>query len=145
MKFLPAGLDLISRFEGCRLTAYQDKGGVWTIGWGETENVREGDVVTQDWADEKRAARIAQKEAAVRRLVPPNLSDHQFTALVCFVYNVGEGAFAQSFLRHCIKCGHPDDAAQQFEKWDHVKHQEDPQLLERRLAERDLFLTPDSS
>ena len=30
------GLELIKRFEGCRLKAYQDSVGVWTIGYGQT-------------------------------------------------------------------------------------------------------------
>mgnify|MGYP001040850406 CR=1 FL=1 len=30
------GLSLIKRFEGCRLTDYQDSIGIWTIGYGHT-------------------------------------------------------------------------------------------------------------
>ena len=36
MKISQAGLKLIEEFEGCRLTAYQDVVGVWTIGYGHT-------------------------------------------------------------------------------------------------------------
>ena len=36
------GLALIKRFEGCRLTAYQDSVGVWTIGYGHTLDVSKG-------------------------------------------------------------------------------------------------------
>ena len=45
------GIDLIKRFESCRLTAYQDFGGVWTIGWGHTKDVCEGMTVSQNEAD----------------------------------------------------------------------------------------------
>ena len=31
----------IKEFEGCKLQAYQDAAGVWTIGYGHTYNVRE--------------------------------------------------------------------------------------------------------
>jgi lysozyme len=48
--------DLIKRFEGCRLEAYQDSVGVWTIGWGTTRYpdgspVSPGDKITQAEAD----------------------------------------------------------------------------------------------
>ena len=34
------GIELIKQFEGCRLKAYQDSVGVWTIGYGHTESVQ---------------------------------------------------------------------------------------------------------
>ena len=36
MKVSKNGIDLIKEFEGCRLTAYKDEVGVWTIGYGIT-------------------------------------------------------------------------------------------------------------
>ena len=36
MHISKVGLDLIKKFEGCRLTAYADVAGVWTIGYGHT-------------------------------------------------------------------------------------------------------------
>ena len=33
------GIDRIKKFESCRLTAYQDAAGVWTIGYGHTGSV----------------------------------------------------------------------------------------------------------
>jgi lysozyme len=38
--------------EGCRLNAYQDTVGVWTIGYGHTEGVGKGDKITQAKAEE---------------------------------------------------------------------------------------------
>ena len=57
MKLNKAGYDLIKQFEGCRLTAYQDSVGVWTIGYGSTyyenmQKVKKGDKVSQQRADE---------------------------------------------------------------------------------------------
>ena len=45
------GLSLIKRFEGCRLTAYQDSIGIWTIGYGHTSGVAKGQTITQIQAD----------------------------------------------------------------------------------------------
>ena len=41
----------IKEFEGCKLQAYQDAAGVWTIGYGHTYNVRQGDKISQQYAD----------------------------------------------------------------------------------------------
>lgn len=45
------GLALIKKWESCRLTAYDDGTGTWTIGWGHTAGVKQGDTCTQAQAD----------------------------------------------------------------------------------------------
>ena len=46
------GLALTEQFEGCRLTAYQDQVGVWTIGYGHTgTDVTPGLTITQQQAE----------------------------------------------------------------------------------------------
>ena len=60
MKISDNGLNLIKKFEGCRLTAYQDAVGVWTIGYGTTNAdkaitgifIRQGLRISQETADE---------------------------------------------------------------------------------------------
>lgn len=42
---------LIKKFEGCRLTSYQDSVGVWTIGYGHTAGVKRGMKITQAQAE----------------------------------------------------------------------------------------------
>src|SRR3990167_7938116 len=89
MKTSPAGIALIQHFESCRLEAYQDEGGVWTIGWGHTEGVCSGDVVTQHQADILFEQDLEWFERGVDRLVRVPLTQGQFDALVSFAYNVG--------------------------------------------------------
>jgi lysozyme len=45
------GIKLIKNFEGCRLSAYQDSVGVWTIGYGHTKGVHFGQSISQTEAD----------------------------------------------------------------------------------------------
>jgi GH24 family phage-related lysozyme (muramidase) len=50
------GIALIKQFEGCKLTAYQDSVGVWTIGYGWTQPVdgkpiRAGMTIKQETAE----------------------------------------------------------------------------------------------
>lgn len=46
MKISNKGLELIKKFEGCRLAAYKDSSGVWTIGYGHTRGVAAGQTIT---------------------------------------------------------------------------------------------------
>ena len=51
----------IGREEGCRLTAYRDSRGIWTIGWGRADaGVTEGMTCTQAQADGWRDNKILQ-------------------------------------------------------------------------------------
>lgn len=142
MKTNQAGLDLIKSFEGCRLTAYKDQGGTWTIGVGHTgSDVFEGLTIDQEQADDLLQDDLARTEDGVNALVTcKHLSDNQFAALVCFTYNVGIGNLRASLLLRCVNMGNLNDAAGQFERWDHVKGISNPGLLRRRQAERALFL-----
>lgn len=136
-----AGIDLIKSFEGCRLTAYQDQVGVWTIGYGDTNHVTPGMCITQEEADQRLIQRLGQFEQGVCGLVKVDLSQHQFDALVSFSYNLGLGAVKQSLLLRCINKHNFPAAAEQFLLWDHAGGIVVPGLLRRRQAERALFLS----
>lgn len=90
MKINDAGLKLIKSFEGCRLTAYQDSVGVWTIGYGHTAGVKAGQKITQEQADEYLRKDIAKFEKAVDAL-GMDFNENQFSALVSFAFNCGAG------------------------------------------------------
>ena len=49
----PACIDLIKKSEGCKLEAYQDSVGIWTIGYGSTMDVHKGMAITQQEADDR--------------------------------------------------------------------------------------------
>lgn len=76
-----AALQLIKSFEGCQLTAYQDQRGIWTVGFGHTGNVNEGDTITQEQADQYLLEDLQHAESTVGRLVNVDISDNQFGAL----------------------------------------------------------------
>lgn len=91
MKINDAGLKLIKSFEGCRLKAYQDSVGVWTIGYGHTAGVKAGQQITQAQAEELLKHDIAKFETAVNKLNSVDFNENQFSALVSFAYNCGTG------------------------------------------------------
>jgi len=134
-----AGLDLTKEFEGLRLTAYRDSGGVWTVGYGHTgPDVRPGMVITQAEADALLAKDAQVAVDAVNRLVMVSLKQNQFDALVDFTLNLGEGVLVRSTLLKMLNAGDFDGAAQQLLAWDHAGGVVMPGLLRRRRAEMDL-------
>jgi lysozyme len=138
-----AGLKLTERFEECRLTAYQDIRGIWTIGWGHTgPDVYEGLVWTQEQADAQVLIDTQNAVNHVNRDVTFAINQNEFDALVDFSYNAGCGALAGSTLLKDLNAGNIAGAAAQFEAWDHAGGKVVAGLLRRRLAEQNEFDTP---
>ncbi len=89
------GINLIKKYEGCRLTAYKPVANekYWTIGWGHYgADVTKGMTITQEKADELLRADLMTFESYVRKQCNYlNLNQNQFDALVSFTYNCGQG------------------------------------------------------
>lgn len=135
-----AGLDLIKSFEGLELKAYQDSVGVWTIGYGHTEGVKRGDVITRVEAERIFEEDINKFAASVESLIHHAVTENQFAALVSLAFNVGIGNFTKSTLLKMVNSGHPQAAAEQFLVWNRAGGQVLNGLTRRRKAERALFL-----
>jgi GH24 family phage-related lysozyme (muramidase) len=92
-------VDLVARWEGCRLAAYPDVatgGEPWTIGYGHTEGVRPGQLITQ--AQARSFLQVDLREAARKlygvvkaEVIDHDLTDNQYAALLSLVFNVGAG------------------------------------------------------
>lgn len=141
-----AGIALIKRFETCRLEAYQDVAGVWTIGWGHVRGVKSGDTCSQEQADLWLAEDIAAKASAVDTAtfdVPTSAA--QYDAMAAFAFNVGTAGFACSSVLRLHRLGDIAAAGGGFLLWDkaHVGGVlvEVAGLRARREAERALYLT----
>ena len=152
------GLALIKDFEGTgpmtkagEHKPYLDAVGIWTIGYGSTfladgSRVKKTTpVMTRAEAEELLAITLKDYEKAVAKNVKVPLTENQFSALVCFVYNVGEANFKSSTLLKIINKGDMEGAADQFIRWNKARVNgamvELKGLTRRRLAERDLFLS----
>lgn len=86
------GIKLITSFEGCKLTAYQDPTGTWTIGYGHTAGVTPGQRITQQQAELYLIQDLANKEKYVNKYDKIyHFNQNQFDALVSFTYNAGQG------------------------------------------------------
>lgn len=147
MKTGPAGIQLVKDFEKCVLKAYLCPAGIWTIGWGNIryangDRVKEGDEITQEMADSELAVDLGDFERVILRNVRVPLTQNQFDALVSFVYNVGQPNFVGSTMIRLLNQGNYAWAAEQFERWSYASGKQLAGLKRRRLAEKELFLTP---
>ena len=139
MKTDKKGIELIKEFEGCKLKAYQDSVGVWTIGYGHTKGVKKGDVITQDQAKQFLIEDLADAENAVNRLVKVEINQNMFDALSSFTFNLGVGNFQSSTLLKLLNQGKYSEAAEQFPRWVFAGGQKLDGLVRRRKAEQKLF------
>lgn len=119
--------------------AYQCDAGVWTIGYGHTSGVKEGDTCTKEQADAWLAADVQTVEAVINALAI-SLSQNQFDALVSLGFNIGANALLNSTLIKKAKTN-PDDAtiADEFLRWNKVGNTVVNGLTRRRKAESELY------
>ncbi len=92
MKTSQQGLDLIKKYEGCRLKAYLDPVGILTIGYGHTSGVKIGQSITQVQAEKYLQEDVQKFEKEVKKYDSIyHWTQSQFDALVSFTYNCGAG------------------------------------------------------
>lgn len=148
MKTSADGRDLIKRFEGLELEAYQDIAGVWTIGYGHTKTAGPNQTITQQQADDLLSDDLCSREAAIDDLVTVYLSQKEFDALVALVFNIGVKAFKKSTVLRLLNAGDRQGAANAFLMWTKATvngvRREVLGLKKRRHAERALFLSAGS-
>lgn len=90
MKTSGKGISLIKEFEGCHLKAYKCPAGVWTIGYGHTAGVKEGQVITLEKALSLLKDDLKKYEKHVKSFRKKyNWNQNQFDAMVSFAFNVG--------------------------------------------------------
>jgi lysozyme len=130
--------------EGLRLQAYQGHKGKWLIGYGHGGNVRPGMTITRTRAEELLREDLNVIGDYVKSVVKVPLSAAEFSAMVTLALNIGTGNFGQSTLLRKLNEGDREGAADGFLLWTMTRqHGElvvNPQLTQRRSAERALFL-----
>lgn len=146
MQISKTGIELIKRFEGLELKAYQDCVGVWTIGYGWTQpvdgkKIGPGMVIDQATAYRLLKCGVVQFEQGVNQMVKVKITQGQFDALVSFAYNLGLRTLSTSTLLQKLNAGDKQGAANEFDKWVNAGGVKLNGLVKRRAAERELFLS----
>lgn len=142
MSISNSGVDLVAKYEGCRLEAYRCPAGVWTIGYGHTHGVKPGDrmpsvevaktLLKQDLQKYGNYVNTARKNGAIS--FP--LSQGQFDALTSFCYNCGNGN-----LLKLVKGRDAKTIADKMLQYNKGGGRELAGLTRRRNEERNLFLS----
>jgi GH24 family phage-related lysozyme (muramidase) len=144
MKTSDAGIALIKRWEGERLTAYLCPASVWTIGVGHTAAMGDpkpvaGMKITSDEATAILRRDLASIERDVDAAVNVRLNQRQFDTLVSFVFNVGIGAFRKSTLLKKLNASDYDAVPSELMKWTRAGGRTLDGLVNRRKAEADYW------
>ena len=138
------GFCLIKKFEGCELNAYKCAAGVWTIGYGHTKDVQEGDV----WDKEKAEFMLWREledeyEVYVNDFVTVPINQCQFDALVSWVYNLGPANLKSSTMLKKLNAGKYEEVPNQIKRWNKATVDGERKVLagltRRREAEALMF------
>ena len=147
MQVSERGIEMIIAFEGLEEDAYKCPAGVWTIGVGHTGEVDgiaigRGMHITRDKAMQLLRQDLAHFEEYINaEPYAKKLKQHQFDALVSFVFNVGRAAFHSSTMRRKLCSGADNDSvAAEFGRWIYGKKGMLHGLVRRRKIEAEMFL-----
>lgn len=149
MKIGQKGIELLKHWEqgplgGFAPIPYKCSANKDTIGWGHaiklTDNITPP--ISRAQAETLLRNDIAWAENAVNKWVRVQLTQNQFDALVCFVFNVGETAFKSSTLLSSLNQRQFDLVPVQFSRWNQSNGKVLKGLINRRMAEVLLWQTP---
>lgn len=132
-------IEALKQFEGCRLTSYQDSANIWTVGFGHTKGVKQGQTISYEQAISLLRGDLLTFERAVGAIYP-KATQHQFDALVSLAYNAGIGAVSGNLLT-LIKRGASREAIQAWWKTHYItcKGKKLNGLIKRRAWEAEWY------
>jgi len=124
----PSGIGLIKKFEGLHkqtsegdVRAYRCPAGRWSIGWGHCKGVKSGMRATVEECEQFLQEDLNEAGNVVTRLVHVPLTQHQFDALASFIFNLGQGNFAESTLLRKLNQGLYDEVPEQLMRWNKAR------------------------
>jgi len=123
-----------------KITSQNQVKGTLTIGYGHTKNVKIGQKITVQEAEQLLMNDLTPFANGVLKEVKVPITQNMFEALVSFTYNVGLGALRTSTLLKNLNQENYKEASNQFSKWISSKGQILQGLVKRREAEKALFL-----
>ena len=139
MKTSEVGVELIKEFEGCKQVAYQDSVGVWTIGYGHTKDVYEGQLAIKKTIERWLQEDLEEFESYVSKLVKVELNQNQFDALVAWTYNLGPTNLKESTMLRKLNYGDYESVPDEMRRWNKAGGEVFNGLVRRRDAEANLF------
>jgi lysozyme len=142
MSALEILIKLIKDSEGCKLTSYKCPAGIWTLGYGQTQNIKQGMTWTQQQADEdvaKTALAVLNQAVKVSPILA-TVNIEKLAAIADFIYNLGVGNYAKSTLKKQVDAGNWMAASSEIKKWNKAAGKELKGLTVRRGKEAVLLM-----
>jgi len=140
-------INLIKKFEGCKLEAYKCPAGIPTIGYGSTlyangQRIKLGDKITQQEADKLLLDTLGTYELFVDANTRDDINQSQFDALVDFAYNCGNGNLKSSTLLKKVNENPLNPTIKdEFMKWTRANGKVMNGLINRRKAEVEVYFS----
>lgn len=132
-------IELVKHFEGFESVAYLCPANVWTIGYGRTRDVKEGDVVTELQAERDLLEELVEFGEQVLSVVDVELEQREFDALTSWTYNLGVGNLQSSTLLKKLNAGDKNSVPSEMLRWNKASGRVLEGLTRRRQAEADLW------
>ena len=132
-------VELIKYFEGFEDTAYLCPANVWTIGYGRTRNVKEGDRITEPQAERDLLEELEEFKHQVLHSVKVELTQNELDALTSWTYNLGVGNLNSSTLLKKLNAGSKDEVPAEMLRWNKAGGEVLAGLTKRREAEAELW------
>ena len=139
MKVSQECIDLVKFFEGFEPRAYLCPANVWTIGYGRTKNVREGDVVNEAQAERDLFEELDEFAEQVLNTVKVDLEQNELDALTSWTYNLGVGNLQSSTLLKKLNSGDKNSVPSEMVRWNKAAGKVLAGLTRRREAEAKLW------
>ena len=132
-------VELIKYFEGFEDTAYLCPANVWTIGYGRTRNVKEGDRITEAQAERDLLEELEEIKHQVLHSVKVELTQNELDALTSWTYNLGVGNLNSSTLLKKLNAGSKDEVPAEMLRWNKASGKVLAGLTKRREAEAEVW------
>ena len=142
MSALEILIKLIKESEGCQLTSYKCPAGIWTLGHGQTQDIKQGMTWTQQQADDDliKTAMSVLDRAVKYSPILATANIEKLAAIADFIYNLGVGNYAKSTLKKQVDAGNWLAASSEIKKWNKAAGKEMKGLTIRRGKEAHLLL-----
>lgn len=137
-------LGAIKGYEGYSEVAYKDGGGVWTIGWGRTKDVKQGDVTTKAKEERFLIQDVTERQERLKRLIKVPVYQYEFDAHTTLAYNIGFGNYINSSALRLLNQKKYKESCDAFLLYNKVrikgKLTYSQGLMNRRMDERKMCL-----
>lgn len=112
------GIMLIKAFEGFRTNAYQDTGGIWTVGWGQTgsingKKIESGTTITCEEGEQFLQVQFSNRGNALQKKADSHgvkLTQNQFDVFMSRMYNFGVNHKLHDTLLNLMKTNAGQDS-----------------------------------